>query len=116
MLTKIMKCTSLFALIGAMFFWTPASHYAMLLQFVICSSVVLVAIEAARSGKHLWAYAVGGVALLFNPLLTLTLFHSVFPVNVLCSSLCLASLVFLKTVPKQSILSATYPGSRSQSL
>lgn len=104
-------------LIGAMFFWTPASNYAIPLQFVICGSAILVAIEAARLGKHLWAYAFGGVALLFNPLLTFTFFHSVFPwVNVLCSSLFLASLVFLKTIPKLSILSITYPGPRSQSL
>jgi hypothetical protein len=117
MLTKIMKWTSLFALLGAIFSWTPAGNYAVLLQFVICGSAVLVALEAARSGKHLWACAFGGVALLFNPLMAVTLSHSVFPwVNALCCSLFLASLVFLKTVPRPSILSITYPGPRSQSL
>jgi hypothetical protein len=117
MLTKIMKWVSILALIGAMFFWTPASNYAVLLQFVICGSAVLVAIEAARSGKHLWACAFGGVALLFNPLLIFTFFHSALPwVSVLCSSMFLASLVFLKTVPTPSILSIAYPGQRSQSL
>ncbi len=117
MLTKIMKWASVFALIGAMFFWTPASNYAVLLQFVICGSAILVAIEAARSGKHLWAYAFGGVALLFNPLLTFTFFHYVFPwATVVCSSMFLASLVLLKTVPRPSILSITNHGPRNQSL
>lgn len=114
MLAKIMKWTSVFVLIVAIFFWMPADNYAVLLQFVICGSAVLVAIEAARLGKHLWACTFGGVALLFNPLLTVTFFHSVFPwVSVLCSSMFLASLVFLKTVPRPSILSLTYPGPRS---
>jgi uncharacterized protein DUF6804 len=117
MLTKIMKWASLFALIGAICFWTPVSNYAVLLQFVICGSAVLVAIEAARSDKHFWACAFGGVALLFNPLLTFTFFYSVFPwVSILCSTMFIASLVFLKTVPRPSILSITYAGPRSQSL
>lgn len=54
MLAKIMKWTSVFVLIVAIFFWMPADNYAVLLQFVICGSAVLVAIEAARLGKHLW--------------------------------------------------------------
>jgi hypothetical protein len=68
MLTRIMKLTSLFALIGAMLFWSPASNYAVLLQFVVCGSAGLVACEAAKHGKHLWTPALAALAVLSNPL------------------------------------------------
>jgi hypothetical protein len=117
MLTKIVKWTSLFALMGALFFWSPAGSYAVLLQFVICGSASLVALEAARSGKHLWTSAFAGLAVLFNPLVVFTFSHSVFPwVSALGCSMFLASLIFLKTVPKLAIQSITYPEPRSQSL
>jgi len=117
MLTKIMKWTSLIAFTGAIFFWTPASAYAILLQFVICGSASLVALEAAASGKHLWMAAFAALAVLFNPMVAVTFSHSVFPwVNALGGSMFLASLVFLKTLPKLSIQSITYSEPRSQSL
>lgn len=117
MLTRIMKWASLFVLMGGIFLWAPASNYAILLQFVICGSATLVALEAARSGKHLWTAAFVGLAVLFNPLMAVAFSHSVFPwVNALCFSMFLVSLIFLKTVPTLSIQSITYPEPRSQSL
>jgi hypothetical protein len=67
-----MKWTSLFTLIGALFFWSPASNYGLLLQFVICGSASLVALEAAKSSKHLWTPAFAGLAVVFNPLVAVT--------------------------------------------
>jgi hypothetical protein len=112
-----MKWTSLVALIGALFFWSPAGGYAIMLQFVICISASLVAVQAARSGKQIWAIAFAGLALLFNPVMTVPFSHSVFLcINVLCFTMFLASLKFLKTAPRLSVTSITYPGPRSQSL
>jgi hypothetical protein len=112
-----MKWTSLVALIGALFFWRPAGGYAIMLQLVICTSASLVALQAARSGKQLWAIAFAGLAVLFNPVLTVPVSQSVFLwVNILCLGMFLASLKFLTTAPKLSIPSITYPGPRSQSL
>lgn len=112
-----MKYISLLALIGAPFFWTPAGHYAVVLQFVICGSASLVAFEAGRSSKILWAAAFATLAVLFNPLAAFTLSHFLFPwINALCGSMFLASLIFLKTTPRLSILSITYPGPRSRAL
>jgi hypothetical protein len=117
MLTKIMKWTSLFALLGATFFLSPRSNYAVPLQFIICGSASLVALEAVKSGQHVWTAAFAGLAVLFNPLVAVTFFHSVFPwVTALCCSMFLASLIFLKAAPRLSIVSITYPGPRSQSL
>lgn len=117
MLTTIMKWTSLVALIGAPFFWRPAGGYAIVLQFVICLSAILVALQAARSGKQLWAIAFAGLAVLFNPVVTVPVSQSVFLwINGLCFTMFLASVKFLKTAPKLSMPSITYPGPRSQSL
>jgi hypothetical protein len=112
-----MKWTSLVALIGALFFWRPAGGYAIMLQFVICLSAILVALQAARSGKQLWAIAFAGLALLFNPVVTVPVSQSVFLwINGLCFTMFLVSVKFLKAAPKLSIPSITYPGPRSQSL
>lgn len=117
MLTTIMKWTSLAALTGALFFWYPAGGYAIMLQFVICLSAILVVLQAARSGKQLWAIAFAGLALLFNPVVTVPVSQSVFLwINILCFTMFLASLKVLKTAPKLSMPSITYPGPRSQSL
>jgi hypothetical protein len=117
MLTTMMKWASLLALAGAVFFWAPDSSYAVLLQFVICGSASLVAFQAARSGKYFWTIAFAGLALLFNPLVAVSLSQRVFPwVNVLCFAMFLASLWILKTAPRLSQASITYPGPRSRSL
>jgi uncharacterized protein DUF6804 len=114
MLTRIMKWTSLFTLIGALFFWSPASNYALLLQFVICGSASLVALDAAKSSKHLWMAAFAGLAVVFNPLVAVPFSHSVFPwVIAFGCSMFLASLALLKTVPRLSTLSITGPRSPS---
>jgi hypothetical protein len=116
-LTRIMKWTSIIALIGALFFWRPAGGYAIMLQFVICISAILVAFQAARSGKQLWAVAFAGLAMLFNPVVTVPVSRSVFLwISVLCFTMFLASLKYLNTAAKLSIPSITYPGPRNQSL
>jgi hypothetical protein len=112
-----MKWTSIIALLGAVFFWRPAGGYAIMLQFVVCISATLVALQAARSSKQLWVIPFAGIAALFNPVVTVPISRSVFlGISALCFTMFLASLKFLKTAPKLSIPSITYPGSRSQSL
>src|SRR6185369_16298280 len=117
MFTKIMQWVSLLALIGAISFRAPAGNYAVPLQFLICGSASLVALEAAKSGKRLWTAAFAGLAVLFNPLAAVTFSHPVFPwITALCCSMFLAALMFLKAAPGLSMVSAAYPGPRSQSL
>jgi hypothetical protein len=117
MLTRIMKCVSLMALVAALFFWRPGGGYAIVLQFVICGSAVLVAFEAFRSGKQLWTIAFAGLAVLFNPVVAVSFSRGVFPwISVLCFAMFLASLRFLRTAPALSIASVTYTGPRDQAL
>jgi hypothetical protein len=112
-----MKWTSLVALIGSLLFWRPAGGYAIMLQFVICLSAILVAFQAARSGKQLWAIAFAALAVLFNPVVTVPVSKSVFLwINIVCFSMFLVSLKVLKTAPKLSMPSITYPGPRGRSL
>ena len=117
MLTTIMKWCSLVALTGTLFFWRPGGGYAIFLQFVICGSAGLVALQAARSRKHFWTVAFAGLAVLFNPLVVISLSASVFLwTNILCFALFLTSLKVLKANPKLSMPSITYPGPPNQSL
>lgn len=105
------------ALVGALFFWRPAGGYAVLLQFVICISAILVAFEAARSGKHLWTIVFAGLAVLFNPVVAVSFSRGVFLwISVLSFTMFLVSLRFLRTAPRLSIASVTYTGQRGQSL
>ena len=114
---NIMKWASLAVLAGGLFFWRPAGGYAVLLQFVICISAILVAAQAARLKKYVWAIAFSAVAVLFNPLVSISLSRGVFSwINVLCFTLFLASLRFLKTPPRLSIPSITYAGPGGPSL
>ncbi len=117
MLTTIMKWASLIALIGAMFFRRPGSGYAIGLQFVICASSSLVAIQAGQSRRHLWAFAFVALAVIFNPLIVISLSRGIFSwINVLSFAMFLVSLKALKAAPRLSAPSVTYPGPPSQSL
>lgn len=117
MLTVIMKWVSLVLLIGAMFFWTAESRYAVVLQFAVCGTAAVVALQAVRAGRHLWAIAFAGLALLFNPLATVPFSSEVFRwINILCVIMFAASIRFLHPNPRLSIPSITYPGPGKQSL
>jgi hypothetical protein len=110
-LTTIMKWTSLISLTGALFFWRPAGGYAIILQFVICLSAILVSRQAARSGKQLWVIAFAALAILFNPVVTVPVSRSVFLwINMLCFTMFVAAVKFPKTAPKVSIPSMMFPG------
>jgi len=116
-LTKIIKWTSLSALLGATLFWSPSGNYGVLLRFVVCGSAGLLALEAAKWGKHLWTAAFAALAVLFSPLVAVTFSHAVFPwVAALCCSMFLAALFYLKAAPRLSVVSSTYPAPRSHSL
>ena len=117
MLTKFMKWIALFTLIATMVFWSPGSSNAVIRQFVIYCGASLATIEAARCGKHLRTAAFAGLAVLFNPLVTVTFPHSVFPwVAAFFWSIFLAALVFLKTAPRLSLAPITYSEPRSEPL
>jgi hypothetical protein len=116
-LTKIMKLVSIAALVLAAFFWRSSANFQTVVQFLVCGAAALVVIQAARSGKYLWAVVFCVVAVLFNPLAPLTLPGSMFLwVDLLCLSMFLAATAYLRTSPRLSVESVTNPGPRSESL
>ena len=117
MLTKIMKLVSIAALVLAAFFWRSSVNFQTVVQFLVCGAAAMVVIQAARSGKYLWAVAFFVVAVLFNPLVPLAFPGSIFIwVDLLCLTMFLAATAYLRTSPRLTIASVTNTGPRSESL
>jgi hypothetical protein len=118
MITKTMKWLSIIALLpAALFLWQPPADYRLVLQFVVCGTAALVALQAGRESKYLWAAGFWVVAVLFNPLAPIAVSHNTFVwLNLLSAIMLLASLVYLKNPPRLTIASVTDPGARSESL
>lgn len=99
MLTKIMKCISIAGLLVALF-WRFSAGYQLALQLVVCGGAVLVAWEAYRSEKQLWAIGFVAIALLFNPFQAWTFSREIFLwLDSLSMATFLASLAVLKPRP-----------------
>ena len=115
MLTKIMKWVSIAALLLAVL-RLPIGGYQVLFEVVVCLSGLLVATQAVRAGKYLWATGFVAIAVLFNPVVPLALARRTFLwLDVVCLMTFLISLAALKTRAKLSIPSITgrTPGSES---
>ncbi len=99
MFTKFMKWISVAGLLLAVF-WRSSANYELLLQFVVCTGAILVAWEAYRSAKGLWAIGFVAIAVLFNPLQPLTFSREMFVgLSLLSMATFLASLAVLKAKP-----------------
>ena len=108
MLTKIMKYVSIAGLLVALF-WRSSEGYQLVLQLVVCTGAVLVAWEAFRSEKHIWAVGFGAIAALFNPLQPVTFPGEMFLwLDLLAMGTFLVSLVMLKAQPKLAMPSIRY--------
>ena len=103
MITKLMKWVSITILLPAVF-WPFSADYRLVLQFVVCGGALMVAWEAYRSEKHLWAVGFAAIAMLFNPfqLWTISPGRS-FWLDVLSIAMFLASLAMLKARPRFSM-------------
>jgi hypothetical protein len=115
MLTKIMKWVSIVALLLAVL-RLPTGSYQVLFEVVVCLSGLLVATQAVRAGKYLWAPGFAAIAVLFNPVVPVALARRTFLwLDVVCLMTFLVSLAALKTRPTLSIPSITgrTPGSES---
>jgi hypothetical protein len=117
MLTKMMKFVSIAALILAATFWSHASTFQPALCFIVSLGAILVALQAGRAAKYVWATGFYAVTLLFNPLFPiLTPSGSLAFSTVLTSAVLFAASLFaLRTRPLLSIPSITdrTPGSES---
>ena len=103
MLTYIMKWFSIAVLLLALFGRSSAG-YLLVLQFVVCGGALLVAWEAYRLEKHLWAIGFFAIALVFNPFQPMTFSSEMFLLlDLLSMATFLASLAVLKAQPKFSM-------------
>jgi hypothetical protein len=116
MLTKMMKWVSIAALLTA-FFWRPSASYEILLQFVVCVGAALVVAQAWRAGKYIWGAGFLSIAVLFNPVVPVTLPRGMFLwLDVACLATFLISLAAVRTTPLRSVSGIIHPNRLNESL
>jgi hypothetical protein len=109
MFTKMMKWLSIVVLLPAVF-WQPSANYQLGLQFVVCVGATLVALQAVRSEKYVWAIGFVGIAMLFNPFQPLTFSRAMFlSLGWVSVATFLVSLATLKAKPGLAMPSITGP-------
>ena len=115
MLTKTMKWVSVVALLLALV-GRPSAGYQTVLEFVVCLSGLLVLAQAVRTGRYIWAVGFMAIAVLFNPIVPVTLSRKTFLwLDSVCVVTFLVSLALWKRRPMLSIPPITNrtPGSES---
>ena len=115
MTMKIVKLIALAALLLAVL-PHPRSIVQTFLEILVCGTAVVVATQAFRAGKHIWAVGFAVIAMLFNPIAPLVFARRTFLwLDAACLMMFMLSLVALKGHPRLSIPSITdrTPGSES---
>jgi hypothetical protein len=116
MLTKILKCAAMAALLGQ-FFAGPFAGYATVLQFVVSAAAVAVLVQAAGVRRYLWMSAFILAACLFNPILPVGFSGQISNVvSALTLILFFLSLQLLHSSPRLSVVSITDRMPESESL
>jgi Family of unknown function (DUF6804) len=115
MLTKIMKCSAIAALIGGVFL-RSVSPYGLLSQVVVATAAAIVLVQAATLHRYIWMTLFLLVACLFNPVFPLPLSNYISSiVSAVAVLLFFFSLELLQPKPRLSIASITgrMPGSEA---
>jgi hypothetical protein len=115
MFTKVMKWLSIMALLLGMFL-TSSTSFRIGLEMVVCVAALVVTAQALRTHKYFWAIGFVATAVLFNPIVPVTLSHKAFLLlDLVCIGTFLISLGVLRWDPTLSIPSITgrTPGSTS---
>jgi hypothetical protein len=125
MLTRIMKGFSVVALLLGFLWNFPAFHnewsvrdggYLELFNMLVCLTALLVAAQAFRERKYFWAAGFVAIAVLFNPIVPVTLSRKMFLwLDSVCVVTFLVSLATWRRQPMLSVPSGTNrtPGSES---
>ena len=115
MLTKVLKCLSVLALLATIVV-RPSAGSALLTQFLVCAAAIMATVESFQTGKPVLAIAFMMVAIGFNPVLPLGISQPVFLATATISlGMFLLSIVTLRPRPRLSMASITdrTPGSES---
>ena len=87
------------------------------LQLVVCGGALFVMLEAFRGEKYLWAGTFALIALYFNPVVPFELSRLASPpVQLGCAAAFLASIRYVKPMPKMSLATITDLPARGESL
>jgi len=114
--TKFMKWIAVVTLFLAVLGFPIVSQRAIL-EIVVCVSALLVVAQAIWANKYFWAAGFSTIAVLFNPLVPLTITGNAFVVlEWVCLAAFLTSLAVLKLRPTLSVLSITSRAPRTESL
>ena len=120
MLAKVMKWTTMAALLAAAMLWRSAVNSQFpqfLLGFVVCLGAIVVVMQAGRAKKYVWVGGFAVIALFFNPIVPVLPFGGEWGrLLVLIAIVPFAlSLAALKARPLLSIPSITgqHPGGQS---
>jgi uncharacterized membrane protein YccC len=116
MYSKIVKWACLAALVLAaavMLHGVPQ----ILVQFVVCGGAIFVMIEAFRSQQYMWAAAFALVAAYFNPIVPFQVSRlASLSVQLACAAAFLASIRYVRPLPKMSLATITDLPARGESL
>jgi len=89
----------------------------ILIELVVCGGAIFVMMEALRGQKYLWAGAFALVALYFNPIVPFDVTRMTsLPIQLTCAAAFLASMRYVKPVPKMSLATITDLPARGESL
>jgi hypothetical protein len=94
-----MKWISIAALLLGVL-WRASLSDQLLLQFVVCAGAILVALQAAHAAEYFWAVGFSSVAVLYNPIVPVSLSGSMFLwLNLVCLTAFAVSLAVLRARP-----------------
>ena len=115
MLTKLMKCFSILALLLGVFL-TSSADFRVGLEMVVCVAGLVVAAQAFRIGSYFWGIGFTIIAVFFNPVVPIMLPRNAFLVlELVCTGAFLTSLAALqwRLIPSIPSITGRTPGSES---
>ncbi len=115
MLTKILKCCSVIALLATVVL-RPSGGYALSTQFLICAAAITAVVESWKTGKPAVAIIFMLVAIGFNPVFPVPMSQRIFlGTTTLALGVFTVSLATFRSQPRLSMASITdrTPGSES---
>lgn len=75
----------------------PYSYY-ILLRWVVCGTSAYGAFKSAELGKSVWAWVLGIIALLFNPIIPVHLSREIWaPINIMAALIFVVSIFTIRT-------------------
>ena len=110
MYMKSVSWVSVIALVPAVFLISSV-NYRITIEFIVCAAAAWILVQAFRARKYEWAAGFLLIALVFNPILPISVSNNHFRwLEIACMGAFLASSLYLKaTIPRQEMISIATP-------